>query len=258
MVTKQKSTRDAGVPAEIAAAIAQCHAWLNEHARPPRVLDDLPPEQRATIENLRRKDPRILVEMGPADGEDPKSQSTLVRELLRDLLTAKEFEELPERLRTVGANDVSAVLLDDTKTRKALPLLERGLRGVQMLREEAEDRRAAMPRLGLESATNGRTLALVDEVERALQGLIVHARRMMGADPPRTLAEFARFRASWAACLNDAGFSYSQIELLLGHQSPSDEEGQTRLRDAIRKNCARRRRKARTNVDSSETPSAST
>lgn len=89
---------------EIASAVAQCHAWLNNNARPPKVVDDVPPEQRSIALEKWRADPHLLVSMGAAADEDPESRAGLVRTLLAELVVAKQVDELPGPRRAALAS----------------------------------------------------------------------------------------------------------------------------------------------------------
>lgn len=239
-VTERKSPRDAGMLQEIAASLTRCHEWLNKHALPPMVVDELSSNQQAILLENCTRDPHLLVTLGPAVGEAAGSQVALVRQLLRELIAAKQFDELPDlRQAATEAKRPDAILLDDDRTRKALGLLEQGLRGLALLREEAEDRQAALSRLCRVSDHPTAMIALVQDSESLVQATIAHARGAMGADPPRSLAEFKTFRAWWAARLHTAGFTYGEIECLLGYTDSDDPDERLRIRDAVRKNCRR-------------------
>jgi len=241
-MTKRKSPRDAGMPREIASAVAQCHAWLNNNARPPKVVDDLSPEQRSIALEKCRTDPHLLVSMGAAADEDPESRTGLVRTLLAELVVAKQVDEFPDLRRSaLEAERAEAVLFDDARTRKALPLLEHGLQGLALLKEESEDRRVALPRLGCEMGDRMTRIGLLHHLESVLRVVIAQSRMAMGADPPRGLAELKTFRAWWSSQLNAGGFSYVEIASLLGYEAEKDQAARIRIRDAVRKNCRRGR-----------------
>lgn len=241
-MTKRKSMRDAGIPAEIAAGIEHCHRWLNENSAPPRVLNDVPEERRATVMAAARAHPARLAELGPADGEDPTSQTGLVRSLLRAQLALKQFDELPERLRSArNAGDPSAFLLDDSWMRKAVPVLERTLRTLDRLWAEAVQLHETLPCFGLASDPNLRTLELVDGAGMAVHALIGHFRTPFGADVPRGMAELAIFRATWTAQMLAAGFDGAEVPLFLGYRLPTDAAATERLKEAARKIRARKR-----------------
>jgi hypothetical protein len=241
-VTKRKSMRDAGIPAEITAGIEHCHQWLNENAAAPRVLNDVPEAQRAAVIEAARRDPARLAEMGPANGEDPSSQAGLVRALLRAQLALKQFDELPERLRAArAAGDPSAFLLDDTWMREGVPLLEGTLRTLDRIWTKAVELHDTLPRVGLESEPNFRTLELAENAGMAVHALIRHFRTAFGTDVPRGMAELATFRASWTARLLAAGLSSAEVPLFLGCLSPTDSSANERLKEAARKTRARQR-----------------
>lgn len=235
-MTKRKSMRDAGIPAEIAAGIAHCHKWLNSNAAPPQILNDVPEEHRAMVMEAARANPARLIEMGPAEGEEPSSQTGLVRALLREQLALKQFEELPERLRLArAAGDPSAFLLDDSWMREAVPVLEGTLRTLDRLWGEAVKLHETLPRFGLESEPNLRTLQLVDAAGMAVHALLRHLRTPFGADAPRGMAELGVFRSTWTAQLLAAGFGCSEVPLFLGCPRPADSAATERLKDAARK-----------------------
>lgn len=237
--------REAGIPTEIDAGIAHCHAWLNENAAPPGVLNDLPEESRAAALAAAREDPGLLADMGGAQDEDPSSKAGLVRRLLIAQLAMKRFDELPDRLHAARAvGDPSAFLLDDTTSREAVPILESFLGTLDEVWEDTVERHNTLPQFGLESEPNLRMLNLVESTGMAVQALLTHMRSSLGANVPRGLAELACFRSAWTARLSVAGFSCAEVPLFLGCSAPAEQIAEARVREAARKARARTRVRA--------------
>lgn len=223
-MTKRKDPRDAKAFDWLPAAIAHAHAWLNTNAACPLgAVNGLMAAPLEDIIELYRKNPHLLLELGAPPGEAPTSRSGLVRALLRELLAAQSLDQRTDLLRKAsGTRMHKAAFVDDTRTRKALPLLAHGLNGVALLAEEAKMRDTALKQVGAQSDFNELMCELVRRAEIALQQLHQHARLVMNVDPPRTLAELVAFRAQWTRLLYDGRFGYSEIEYLLGYEFPTD------------------------------------
>lgn len=239
-MSKRKSPRDAGMPREIDSAVKRCHTWLNDNALPPKIVDSLSAEQRAIVLKMCRSDPRLLIALGAAEDEHPESRPGLVRALLAELLVAKQVDELHDlRTAALNAGRPEAFLFDDARTQRAIPLLERGLQGLALLKEETESRRIALSRVGCELGDRLASIGLLHHVESVLRVVLTQSRSAMGADPPRGLAELKKFRTWWSRRLALAGFTYGEIGALLGYELAPDPASRMRLRDAVRKNCSR-------------------
>jgi hypothetical protein len=248
-MTPRKDPAEAGVYGEVSAAIERCHDWLCKYSSgiPACTVLLAEPDRRLVLERMRL-DPYLMAQFGMPVDEQPGSQCAVVRRFLLECVAAKVLDDRPRELArrlAMPEGATSAASFDDSRTRKALKLLERRKPGVAraidlVLEEVAARERALAPMaptftLGdFDRALREKALGVRDG-RLDVKELIEHARQVLGVEPPRTLQEFNNFRSTWVGPFRNAGFKVLETNELLGYPLPVDAPERARAKARIRK-----------------------